>query len=309
MAGAFTHMILVAQAIDNLPNGELRSVLDGNLPWVTAGAVAPDMPYLSYLNAVKGGRIETNWADIMHYHQTNGIVNLGVRTLAIHRQASAWEAKLAWLCGFASHLIADATVHPVVERIVGPCTDPDTMSGHHACENFQDTFIMQDILNMNVTESEYISFLRSCRSDARFAQVMTFWSEHARVACPVFGAPDPEAWFASYKDLLDTADGGNAIWKFFRHSFNVLYKSPKELRDSSPALCRKYYDDVPLPDGTSGPFKDRVFHFAARNIAAKWKDIESAVFLPAGREVAELLPNWNLDNGIDQTKSEQTYWA
>ncbi|MBI5646922.1 MAG: zinc dependent phospholipase C family protein [Ignavibacteriae bacterium] len=311
MAGAFTHMALVVQAIDSMHAGELKDTLNAHNNWVTAGSVGPDMPYLSYLNLLKLGKIETNWADIMHYQNTGGIVNLGLRTLSITKGKKNWEQQVAWLCGFSSHLIADATVHPVVELIAGPCQDATSMDVHHECENYQDTFIMKDVIGIDITKAEYTNFLRSCKADTALPAVMNFWAEHARVACPVFGKPDPASWFDSYTDLLDTADAGNLIWKHFRHAYNFMYKSPAELRRDEASKCKRYYDDVPLPGGKRGAFKADVFDRAVDNIVRYWATFESPLFHYSGHltPIAGLLPEWNLDNGVDPRNAQQSCWG
>ncbi|MDD3473368.1 MAG: zinc dependent phospholipase C family protein, partial [Syntrophaceae bacterium] len=91
------------------------------------------LPYLS----LKTGTV--NWADLMHYETTNGIVLHGYADIK-----NTWvegplrptdERILAWLFGYASHLIADATIHPIVEAIVGPYEE--NSKEHQLCETTQ----------------------------------------------------------------------------------------------------------------------------------------------------------------------------
>ena len=54
----------------------------------------------------------------MHYEKTNGIVGSGYDQLKRiwPSKTDADEIKLVWLFGYASHLIADATIHPIVKQ-------------------------------------------------------------------------------------------------------------------------------------------------------------------------------------------------
>lgn len=117
MAGAFTHFILcdVAKRKRASLGADLYRLLNKYSEFLFVGAASPDLPYLSFSGDV-------NWADVMHYENTNGMV-VGGHTVLKRRWASRDaldEATLVWLFGFVSHLVADATIHPVVQAIVGP---------------------------------------------------------------------------------------------------------------------------------------------------------------------------------------------
>lgn len=49
------------------------------------------------------------------------------------------ERILTWLFGYVSHLIADETIHPIVEAIVGPYKDNSTK--HRIGEMTQDSLV------------------------------------------------------------------------------------------------------------------------------------------------------------------------
>ena len=69
MAGAFTHFIVcdVAKRKRSIADSEMRRLLNKHSEFLFLGAASPDLPYLSF----KTGHI--NWADVMHYENTNGI--------------------------------------------------------------------------------------------------------------------------------------------------------------------------------------------------------------------------------------------
>ncbi|RJP17829.1 MAG: hypothetical protein C4529_14060 [Deltaproteobacteria bacterium] len=58
----------------------------------------------------------------MHYEHTNAIaINAHEALKKAWGQSSVPdETKLVWMIGFVSHLVTDATIHPIVQAIVGP---------------------------------------------------------------------------------------------------------------------------------------------------------------------------------------------
>jgi hypothetical protein len=305
MAGAFTHMAIVGEAIKSFPPEKTYGkILRLNLNFVTMGSVSPDVPYLGQL-ALRG----STWADIMHYHQTNGIVKNAVNSLSVAKSKDkAWECQLAWLSGFAGHLVADATIHPIVESIVGPCTDRSTMGNHKQCEMMQDVLIFKDVKNLEVSGSEYTDHLISCRDSNYFDKVAEFWSEHAMVNCPAAGRPSIKDIFISYFKLLDTADGSNGLAKAFRHlGSGLVYNTSQELKNNSPQLVERYYNNVSLPNGLTGSFRKEGFEYAVKNLVTVWSKIDRALF--STDNIVEIVSNWNLDTGMDQTTGIKTYWS
>ena len=305
MAGAFTHMAIVSDAIGRLPvETKLGNILRRYAQFVTLGSVSPDLPYLGQL-ALTG----STWADIMHYHNTNGIVNLGLHSLMAAKEKQAdWKCQVAWLCGFVGHLVADSTAHPVTECIVGPCSDPAVGPAHMECEMTQDIMIMNDIMNLQLTDATYTGHIDSCIVHRAFGKVMDFWREHAMMNCPAAGRPNTDALVSSYKDLLTTASGGNAFGRLFRHlGTNFSYISYSSLMRNYPDRIDRYYSNVLLPNGLTGSFRIDVFDYAVKNLVDAWTRIERKLF--SIQNIAEIIPDWNLDTGVDQRTGVQTYWS
>lgn len=304
MAGAFTHMALVAEAKKSFTIETIFGrILTEHESFVTLGAVSPDIPYLSQLNLGIGA----TWADIFHYHKTNGIVHNGLHSLVVSKESKGVkERQLAWLAGFTSHLVADATIHPIVEAIVGPCTCPASKDEHTFCEMTQDIMIFKREKNMELNASDYTRHIDDCIGFTKyFASVTQLWSHLAMMNYPSAGLPDLNKLIRSYKDVLDTADGGNILARMFRHiGMKYIYKRFDELTDEE---ISKYYDQVILPNGVKGSFKTEGYDYAVRNIVEAWRKIES--FLYSKRNVAEIVPDWNLDTGIEQTNNIRTFWS
>jgi hypothetical protein len=121
MAGTFTHWMVVEEVLDRnngLPQKHpYFSTILGLNHFVCLGAVGPDYPYLTELlaNYLK----IHSWADRMHYENSGDFVRNGIKNL-LALEGDAFNTCLAWLCGFATHLVTDSVIHPVVQAIVGP---------------------------------------------------------------------------------------------------------------------------------------------------------------------------------------------
>jgi len=305
MAGAFTHMTIVEEAIKSFPVDQaLGKILRANRNFLTLGSVSPDIPYLAHL-ALEG----PTWADIMHYNRANGIVINALHSLRTAKtKGKIWRYQLAWLLGFVGHLVADATIHPIVESIVGPYTDKDTRGNHRECEMIQDVMIFKDVMNLELSAAEYTDFLKACIDHPSFDKVAFFWAAHAEVNCSMAGPFPTERIIKSYVKELDTAEGGNALARAFRHfGIDYAYRTYSDITKNSPELVKKYYSDIQLPNGMTGSFLKHGFEYAARNLVAVWSKIERSLF--STENISSIIPNWNLDTGVDQDSAVRTYWS
>lgn len=306
MAGAFTHMCIVNEAISSFsPTLQIGKILREYKSFLTLGSVSPDIPYLSQLANPE----LSNWADLMHYSNTNGIVNNGMHSLhATQVKADVWESQLAWLLGFVAHLVADATIHPIVESLVGPYTDPGVRTNHRECEMIQDVMIFKEVMNLEVTATEFTDLLRSSVNSSPFNKVIEFWSNHAEVNYPLAGKFPAASVISSYINELDTAEGGNTLARLFRHmGADFVYRSYDELTKTSKDLVTKYYSDIQLPNRLKGSFIEDGFKYTVKNLVNAWSKIERALF--TNDNVIQFIPNWNLDTGVDQETGIRTYWS
>lgn len=305
MAGPFTHMTIVEGAIKSFPvDQNLGKILRENRHFLTLGSVSPDIAYLAHL-AMEGPA----WADIMHYYRTNGIVKNALHSLsAAKTKGKIWKYQLAWLLGFVGHLVADATIHPIVESIVGPYTDKNTNSDHRDCEMIQDVLIFKDVMNLELSAAEYTDLLNASFEHSSSGKVVEFWTVHAEVNSPTAGKFPADRIIESYNKELDTAEGGNAFAKLFRHIGSAyIYRTHSDISKNSPELVEQYYSNIQLPNGLTGSFPKDGFEYAVRNLVAVWSKIERSLF--SKENIANIVPNWNLDTGIDQEAETRTYWS
>jgi hypothetical protein len=309
MAGAFTHFIICDEGKSRrLAFGtELWQLLNKHYRFLFLGAASPDLPYLS----LKLGHV--NWADVMHYEKTNSIVESGYATLkeTWSSRTPADEVKFVWLMGYVSHLIADATIHPVVEAIVGPYKEnPDE---HRLCEMTQDSIIYNIHRKTEIRYSEFSEMVKFCNESQYFSELMDFWEELTINNYKEKNEePYPAFWFNTYAEAIDAAEGGSKFVALFRHiglGEDLIYKTSTEIEREYPQDYVNYFKEVQLPGGMKGPFKERVFERAMDNVIAAWRMLCDG--LRSEIVVAQIIRNWNLDTGVDMESAEGrvTYWA
>lgn len=306
MAGAFTHFIICDQGKSKrkVLGAELWQLLNKYYSFLFLGAASPDLPYLSFQTG------HVNWADVMHYEKTNSMFQSGYAQLK-----NTWpsktpgdEAKCVWLMGFASHLISDATIHPVVQAIVGPYKENPTE--HRVCEMTQDSIIYNLYRKTDIRYSEFSEMLRFCKDSPYYKNLMDFWEvlleENYKDKDE---EPEPPLWFNTYSTAIGAA-GESKLLAFFRHlgiAEKYIYKTRAEIENDYAADFIKYYKSVKLPDGKMGSFNELGFKKALDNVTSAWKKLYDG--LKSQILVADILKNWNLDTGVDMNTGQVTYWV
>lgn len=309
MAGAFTHLIIcdVAKRKRSSLGTDLWRLLNKYSEFLFLGAVSPDLPYLSF----KTGKI--NWADVMHYEKTNSIATSGHKTIKTiwNSKSVADEIKFIWLMGYASHLVADATIHPIVQAIVGPYEQ--NKKEHLICEMTQDSLVFNKYKNSDIYYAEFSSILKFCGESKSFYELMEFW-EHQVVEnySDKNEVPNPKLWFKTYSEVIDSAEGGSGIVALFRHIGTVkeyIYKPKDEILSDYPEYNQEYYKKVKLPGGTVSSFKKEGFDRAVNNVVTVWNLLYAG--LNKDIVITDNIKNWNLDTGVnmDSPDGEVTYWV
>jgi len=312
MAGPFTHFLIVdaAKRRRSVIGSLLYRLLNKHSEFLYLGAVSPDLPYLSF----KTGAV--NWADLMHYESTNGIVLYGhdeIRKIwSTDGLSDTDERILAWLFGYASHLIADATIHPIVEAIVGPYEDNSTE--HRICEMTQDSLVYYRRKNAEIRYTEFSSIIKYCgESKDDFETLMDFWQKQAVKTYPDVGEdPTPALWFKTYSAAIDIAEGGSGMVALFRHAGvaeDFIYKTQDEIVKQHPEDQKKYYTRVKLPGGGTGRFSTAGVDRAVENVADAWRQLYEG--FESDVVIEQVVRNWNLDTGVEMDGNDgiKTYWV
>ena len=168
MPGPFTHLMIcqAAKNLDEFLGEELWKFLNKYYQFLFLGAESPDLPYLSI---GVGGK---DWADAMHYDRTNSQVISGFADLrqAWPLRTPADEIECAWFLGYVSHMVADATVHPIVQAIVGPYEGHE--EAHRLCEMTMDSLIFDEIIQADLTYAEFSDALKFCNESDHFPELL-----------------------------------------------------------------------------------------------------------------------------------------
>lgn len=313
MAGAFTHIMVCLKAKSDQAgtrlDDELWRLLNKHSQFLYLGAVSPDLPYLSF----KTG--ETNWADVMHYESTNGLAISGHAELK-----KLWplkdelnEIKLVWLFGYISHLVIDATIHPIVQAIVGPYSNPSNRKPHRICEMTQDSIIFQEVQKGDIHNSAFIDILMSCKKSPHFNDLMAFWAEQLKSNYREKNeTPSPSLWFSTYEKAVDVADGDSSLVVLSRHIQKIepyIYETKETLIKKYPDRYKNYFSQVKLPCEKTGAFIPDGFERAVANVLSAWSQLYAG--FTSEIAVANIIKNWDLDTGVDQDSPDKTvtYYA
>ncbi len=296
MPGAYAHMTLAnlmretsrLEEIGGFPTEAITALLDW-FEFAELGAVSPDYPYLSI-----GDDNAAKWADAMHYTHTGEMIRAGIGILR-EMGGEARRKGLAWLLGYASHVVADVTVHPAVELKVGAYAENKTQ--HRICEMNQDAYIFQ---RLNLGEVGLAAHLNSgiarCGDNTALNGVVReLWDAMMKTVHPgeyAANPPDINKWHRGFVRMLDLISHGNRLMPLARHvavDVGLTYPAPD-------AIDRSYIDDFHAPNGLAG--YDAIFEQALDNVRNLWGVVAAGVMSDDNRYVAQL-GEWNLDTGRD----------
>ncbi len=311
MAGTFTHWMVVEEAMDRYDKLSQKHpyfpTILGLNHFVCLGAVGPDYPYLTDL--LDGFLKIHSWADRMHYENTGDFIRHGIRYLPTIERESL-NVCLAWLCGFATHLITDSVIHPVVQAIVGPYIFNSVE--HRHCELTQDSYIFHEIKGLELEYANYAQLFKMCSDpttpDKINPYLRDFWAEtlkesHPGATLKEFDRVDPDRWHKNFLSRINSAADPVPVFRHFAEEENLAYKKTTEI---SSEERKSFIDEINLPGNKTGEFKKDAFYKAVKTVIETWNhlfvDIEKNY--PSGTN--SYIKNWDLDTGVDQGKED--FW-
>lgn len=320
MPGPFAHMIAADEAGRRIEGKKLNLpilVVNRYPQWLQAGAVGPDYPYLHHL--LSSHDKSDDWADLLHYTRTGDVVRAGVARLRQDFQTAGGQSSylrdLAWLYGYTSHVVLDASIHPVVRATVGEYEQNKTE--HRACEMYMDSWIYKQTYDVELINTEWVDYLRALSDTATGEmdnEVVNLWQSMLENVYPQevrSNPPQIKAWHKAYIDKLDALDFNVG---FFRHAAarnGIVYIASTNIQAREN---RKYIDSpkIPLPNkfGQKTMRYAKVFAMGVENIVRYWEEVTHAIE-GSGDPLLSILPNWNLDKGtIDEIGDDHaTLWV
>jgi hypothetical protein len=298
MPGAYAHLTLVSIAKEpsaleavGVADLAITALLD-YAKFCDLGAVSPDYPYLAVTHPAQKA-----WADAMHYVRTRAVISSGIERVRALQGEQARKC-LAWLLGYAAHVTTDMTIHPVVEKKVGPYHGHERE--HRICEMNQDAYIFQRLDLGGIEYAEYLDHgIAACSSagdrDRLDEDVASLWTQLLRETYFDSAAPqpDPDAWHRGFRRGVDKiAESGRRLIPLARHvaqGFGLIYPLINE-------VDRQFIDALATPSGTRMSYDD-IFDRAVANVRAEWAMI--AAELAGGERYAVRGGTWDLDTGRD----------
>ena len=310
MPGHFAHILMV-EAISNDRLSEIpemspsvRSALTNYLPYCKLGAVSPDCGACTLQDAAKG------WSDWMHYAQPMDFVRFAIpRLLELPFNRAEGRAAVAWLFGYVAHLVADCTVHPVLNAS-GYDFNVDP-TAHRKCEFSQDAYIVQRRLGQELNGSDLLPLCGMEACDVRHAMspelrtVLDFWSQvlldaprdlvKRYVRLPAKSATT-SMWVATYLNVIGIAAKGKTIPKVLGMTY-----------PASNAVESRYVENLLTPK--AGVFMDygALFNLACDHIIEVWTVLNAALNADDAGQFS--LANTNLDTGRQLPSGPSLYWA
>lgn len=258
------------------------------------------------------------WANVMHYWKTADFVRHAIPLVFnMDFRFTDTQKCLAWLFGYAAHLVTDLTIHPVVKVRVGSYDQNKRM--HRICEINQDVYIFHKQGFGDITTAEYIDScgIKSCAdptdSDKLDASVRTLWSDCLKIylsegismknslPAPVHD-PDPDAWFEHYVRLLDdfVEDGGVSplVFRTISDAAGGVYPQLSQ-------IDKKFINNLEIPGEGEPTNYDAVFERTRQNVISTWLDLGAA--LDKGKPELFTLANGDLDTGRDDN-NRLVFW-
>lgn len=301
MPGAYCHITLVNRLTNTrrlkslgLPTDGIKALMVFS-KFCDFGAISPDYPYLRATS-----KSAKEWADVQH-HKTKGaieqnIFEWGVKNLRALKGEEK-EKCFAWFCGYASHIVADVTVHPVVNMKVGYYEEGNE-AAHRRMEMHQDVLIYEDVYGSKIGDSEHIkNIIGTCTDDNDNDKidpvVNKFWHKMLEDCYPRIyqeAEPNIHKWHNAVQFLIDdVAEEGGRLFFPSRHleSKGLIYPQRKEVED-------QYLFGLATPSGKKN-YK-RIFEIAVGKAGGVWKMLADGVFLGDQKYVTEL-GIWDLDSG------------
>ena len=308
MSGGYTHITLAQLAIEEicfrregLLHDDAKQALGNWKKFCIVGAVAPDYPYLDVMDSHS-----VDWADAMHKGHAVALLRNGVVKIRDMEQDNVRQKCMAWLFGFASHVVTDGTIHPVVNLKVGPYEQ--NKARHRSCEMSQDVYA-HSRLNLGVLDfNQQISTNVANTSDGdnrdrMDPDVADLWQG---LLTGVYSGFDPQLpspkvhdWHRAMHRMMKIGESGNVLFAFARHvaaNQGLVYPATPET---------EYIRGLEVPGGSTMNFED-IFQKAFNNVVELWGWL--ALSLQYQVSPLDTLKSWNLDTGIDEN-NRMIYWS
>lgn len=309
MPGTFAHFVLVHEAAASLraTYRQVKIAVNKYARFALLGANSPDFPLLDFPVML----FSKKWENLLHGFTAGQVIDPAISLL---RSLSDEQRQicLAWFCGYLSHMVADATIHPIVNLRVGPYVGNEV--AHQKCEVHQDAHIFSRLKIGVIKKAEYMqNIVETCSAPKnRFAlhkTVFDFWESMTQRAFPGEELPNFHRWYDAYTGIVDNlaeedVKYGSNWPSLLRPIAGVIGKAhllhiDPNVKDDS------FINDLLTPYETKLSY-DAIFDKAIANTISAWQAVDTA--LSSGVSLQHpLSAQWDLNTGmVDQTNF--LYW-
>jgi len=274
MPGAFAHMVAADRAKQAAEAQGLHLIALSTLKfpqWLQAGSVGPDYAYLHHLRSHDPS---DSWADLSHYNHTGDVVQSGIQWLANwtgDRTSMEFHRAVAWLSGYLSHVVLDASIHPVVRAIVGEYEQ--NAKEHRICEMYMDSFIFKETYGYELVNDEWADYLRHTTDnsgDGMDRTIKNTWGHMLKTTYPheyERNIPDFDGWHNGYIQAIDMADNRLILFRHAATENGLVYA---DSQDIPAASMTKYIEQAKTPSANrfnvSTMHLGDIFSFGVDNI-------------------------------------------
>jgi hypothetical protein len=163
MPSVFTHLLIAEDALESLPLGPTRELLESHRKAYFAGCLGPDLPYFDIFHRYRGLPLGAFLSPVTHTVEKQVLGWLGwsqpsrqgwaqrLHGLGALDQIRAWQAWAggrhpalsAFLHGMAMHVCADEVLHPKVVADGGDCATLEGSRRHRDIEIALDLVLLR----------------------------------------------------------------------------------------------------------------------------------------------------------------------
>ncbi|HJX64238.1 MAG TPA: zinc dependent phospholipase C family protein [Polyangia bacterium] len=279
--------------------GQLYTLFNNQDSFLCLGAVTPDLP------AVSDVLWKEQWSDAMHSGHLRQLVVQVFDELVAN---NASDASLAWVFGYVGHIVADVGIHPVV----GLANAARGGNAHRECEIVQDTRLYREKTGGDLIHSPCLDGVKGCRKDPQaIAEIMTAWATCLKKVDPAFDGSCIE-WYGVYLSgihgavtLIPQKVPPPLVPTAHKYLANYAYQSEKDIDAKDNA---DFYDGIvlPLPGAPRGTFLYDACDRVLQHLIPLWNSMWQAK--QTKTSLAGLIPDWNLNTGMDSTTGKLAFW-
>jgi hypothetical protein len=315
MPGSIAHMLIFEDVLSQIESEggfeDLVNMLRANINFGRLGSIGPDLPYyqgvkktainFAILKTGKPAPIET-WSDQLHSKSPNifplKMIEIAWRETLL--EAPEWDeiARKQWafIFGFLTHIAADQTIHPYVNKIAGQYyREKENRQKHMSCEAYQDVVLFNNRFQKDIFTEDLKKWVNISTEPSDMQQYFRGFLEKSFI--------EAHAIHPSEKDIENWFRGLSFIYSIMKYygpykTANTDFQTNKE----NSAMYKEFLFSVGPTGGTYQDYYTSAVALALIYVKAAYRlfDINHADFKDEQRrQFLEIIINADLVNPLD----------